>query len=114
VSILEAELRANLQDARITGAGHKPEKSSLVYKLTGHRVRLKIWGPRIDAAVGVLKLSVVENIKRLESQFQAEGFGEFGVLKQRHIPVVQSRAVEEAAVGITDLAEGFEVKISPR
>ena len=64
----------------------------------------------VDTAVGILKLCMVEDVERFESQIECLRFGEGDAFGKSHVPIVQARAMEEAAIGIADLAGLFEVK----
>ena len=81
----EVNLGAKLQDARIVCGGNSA-------KIAG-----------INAAAGILELSVIEDIECFEAKLQQLRFDEVGVLYQCHVPVVQARAMKEATFGIPDL-----------
>src|SRR5208337_4893591 len=48
---------------------------------------------------------MVENVECLEAQLQFLRLGNLGGLRQRHIPVVEARTMEEAAAAIPELPD---------
>ena len=97
----EQELQACLQNAG------RPRRSYEA-KLAG--VNLASW---------ILELSMVKQVERFKAKLKFLGLGEFECLGQRHIKVVEPRAVKEAAAGIPEEPDllwaeqrGIEVRIS--
>lgn len=86
---LKVKLHGQLPDARRIRPGYQPE------------------GSAVDVAIRRLELGVIEDIKPLRPEFEALRFCQPEVLDQRHVEVIQPRAVEEAPVGVAELAEGF-------
>src|SRR4029077_4040670 len=85
----EVKFGADLQDARIIRG-----KDSA--KVAG-----------INAAGGILKLCVIKDIECLKTKLDQSCFAEFCSFGQGHVPVVQTRAMEEATVRIADLPQAL-------
>jgi hypothetical protein len=75
---LETEFSGHLQDTRIVCARYLTKRAG------------------IDASAWIFKLRMIEGIEGFEAQLQLLRFRKTDVLQQRHVPVVQPRAVEEA------------------
>src|SRR5260370_19590292 len=78
---LPVELRADLTDGRIAGIGDNAE------------------GRAADVPGWTNKLRVVENVEKFDTEIESEILLNLGSLRYAEIGVVESRAVEEAAVG---------------
>ena len=90
-SALEVELAAELQNPRISCAGN----------LSG---TARIWstkaltrGRRRQISVYVRPLCVVEDVEEFEAELQPGPLVKVNVLEQGHIPVVDTRSLEEVA-----------------
>lgn len=77
--ISEGEPCPELQNTWVASAGDESE-------LVGGNVSIRI-----------LKLSMVEQVERLEPQFEATSFSDFCDLSQCQVPIVEPRPVEKAA-----------------
>src|SRR2546430_6773828 len=78
---LPEEFCADLPNTRIARAGHNSEVRA------------------VDVSRRILKLRVVEDVEKFETQIESEILLDCGPLQYSEIGVVKSRAVEEAAVG---------------
>ncbi len=61
----------------------------------------------IHVAVWIKKLGVVRNIERFDSELKNLAFSNVRVFKERHVEIVEARTGEEAAVSVSELADGF-------
>lgn len=77
------ELRAELPDARIAGAVDDSEDS----------------GSTADIPARILELRVVENVEEFSPNLEGHRFSDGGPLHKPEIGIVESRAMEEPAVG---------------
>ena len=84
-----------MPDTRIAGARNDPEPRA-----------------RIDRAVWILELGVIEKIEELSSKFEVYALAELRVFVNRQVPIVQPGTVEESPVGISNLAHRFWEKRS--
>jgi hypothetical protein len=84
--ISEVEFGRDLADARIVRRGDHTEIAA---------VDQPAWGS---------ELSVIEQVEKLKAEIEIHVFSEVRFLGQRHVPVIQSGSTEEAALGITELA----------
>ena len=78
----ERKFKRELPDARIAGAGD-------LAKIAPDHV-----------AIRILELSMIEHIEDFGAKLYCHSLADHSVLAQRHVPVVESRAVEEAPVRI--------------
>ena len=65
----------------------------------------------INQARRVLELRVIPGVDGLKPELQYLGFRETGVLKERHVPVIEAWAVEESPVRSADLSQCFRLKV---
>src|SRR2546430_13520162 len=86
---LPEEFCADLPNTRIARAGHNS------------KVRA------VDVSRRILKLRVVEDVEKFETQIESEILLDCGPLQYSEIGVVESRAVEEAAVGRVKSCKGL-------
>src|SRR4029077_5200503 len=94
---LEEELQSQLHNARISSIADDP-KCALQLTIYDNRVTI------VDLAVRISELCVIEQVERLYAKLQRFRFGNLRRLQQRHVEVVQTRAVEEATPGISELS----------
>src|SRR5207253_5094587 len=59
----------------------------------------------IDLTSRIRELSVVEHIEEFQTKLESAGFADTSVLVQREVPIIDSGAVEEAALCITHHTE---------
>jgi hypothetical protein len=86
---LEGKSRGDLHDSRIACASDLAKQAG------------------IDTTAWVSELRMIEDIERSESQLELLGLSESDVFQQRHVPVIQTGAVEKAPGRISDLPERF-------
>lgn len=86
---LPDELRAELPDARVTGATDDSEDSRSI----------------ADVAVRILELWVVEDVEEFTPNLEGHPFFDGSPLHKPEIGIVESRAVEEPVVGRPKRAE---------
>src|SRR5208337_2774011 len=80
--VLEVKLQCCLSYSRVAGTCYETE----------------LRGSHVSARVHELR--VVKPIEELNSEFRRESFPNTSHLLQREVPVVQSRSMKEAAVGV--------------
>ena len=99
-SSLESELKFQgyLHNARIPGARHKSKRRAL--RDASRRVN----GGAIDETVRTVELGMIEGIEGLEPELQSLGLSDGGVFQQGQVEIVEARPMEEAAVGVPQLA----------
>jgi len=81
LSVLPDEPRAELPDARVAGATDDSE------------------APAADVPARIIELGVVEDVEEFASNFEGHPFSDDRPLRKPEICIVETRAVEEPAVG---------------
>jgi hypothetical protein len=85
---LKPKLCCDLTDARIGCFGDETKSTALVADVSVNRV-------------AAIELRVVEDIEHLQTKLQRARLGEVRHLVESHVEVVDARAVEVAALGVT-------------
>src|SRR5262249_18851085 len=65
------------------------------------------WQTVVDFRLWIVELRVIENVERFKAQFQLLGLSNLRVLRQRHVKIIQSRAMEETASRVSELTKRF-------
>jgi hypothetical protein len=74
--MLKAKTSGDLKNARIARRRNSPELA----------------GINLTETAGILKLSMIKNVKSLKSKLKQFRFRELDVFRQSHVPVIETRA----------------------
>lgn len=89
VAGLEEQFQRHLADTWSVGARDKSESRA------------------VEITTGFVELCVVEDVEKFSAQFEPEPFVQPEVFEQRHVEVVDARAVKEALVRVSETSNGF-------
>ena len=95
LSLLEADLQTELQPAHRRTEGQTRDASSAA---------------AIDAAVGAIKVNVVEDVVSVKLELSLKSFSDCKGLEHREVRVEEFRSAEAVA---SDVSEGCHCRLSP-